>query len=133
MDTGHAQSLDWLQRQCDLLHQKKNEVWKELTGAMQAAMSTEPAERLFAQLLEAEIEFCRVTGLKSHLHGEDKSLRFDDARISGLFERVHTEESALVDHFERWKEKKAPPLAIVDFVPWQEAMAAYFRASPGEV
>ncbi|WP_432240807.1 hypothetical protein [Herbaspirillum robiniae] len=133
LDKGHAQSLDWLRRQCELLHQKKNEVWKELTGAMTEAMSTATAERLFAQFLEAEIELSRAMGLKTHLEGEDKSLRFDDDRIGSLFERVHTEETALVDQFERWKDKMAPPLAVVDFAPWREAMAAYFRASPGEV
>ncbi|MBP0599829.1 hypothetical protein J8I26_17090 [Herbaspirillum sp. LeCh32-8] len=134
MDKGHAQSIDWLQRHCDLLHRKANDVWNELTGAMAPAMSsTEPAERLFTQLLDAEIALCRAIGLKAHLEGEDKSLRFDDASIGGLFERVHTEETALVDQFERWKGKTAPPLAAVDLAPWREAMASYFRASPGEI
>jgi hypothetical protein len=133
LDDKHAQSIDWLRRQCDLLHEKKNEIWNELTGAMAAAKPTDPAERLFAQCLETEIALCRATSLKTHLEGEDKSLRFDDAGIGGLFERVHAEESALVEQFEQWKENKAPPLAVVDFAPWREAMSAYFRASPGEV
>lgn len=132
MDKGHAQSIDWLQRQCGLLHQKKDEIWTELTGAMAASTPAASAGRLFSQFLETEIELCRATALKSHLEGEDQSLRFDDASIGGLFERVHAEENALVDQFERWTEQKAPPLAVVDFAPWREAMNAYFRASPGE-
>lgn len=135
MDKGYAQSIDWLQRQCDLLHQKKNEVWTELTGAMTAVAmsSTAPADQLFAQVLETEIELCRATSLKSHLEGKDKTPRFDDPSIGGLFEQVHLQEAALVDQFERWKETKSAPPTIADFTPWREAMTAYFLASPGEV